>query len=117
MRPFLKWAGGKRQLVPELRRYVPGRYQTYYEPFVGAGALLLELQPKRAFINDRNRELIDCYEAIRDSLEELLAQLQVHKNEKEYYYSVRAWDREVGYSRRGKCQRAARILFLNKTCF
>ena len=117
VRPFLKWAGGKRQLVPELRRYAPKRYDAYYEPFVGAGALLLELQPQRAFINDRNYELINCYEVIRDSLEELLAALQVHKNEKEYYYSVRAWDREADYSQRDRCQRAARILFLNKTCF
>jgi len=117
VRPFLKWAGGKRQLVPELLRYVPKQYNSYYEPFVGAGALLLALQPERAFINDRNRELIDCYEVIRDTPEDLIAALQEHRNEADYYYAVRSWDREVGYERRSKCQRAARILFLNKTCY
>ena len=103
--------------MPELRRYVPASYHNYYEPFVGAGALLLALQPERAFINDSNSELVNCYEAIRDSLEEAIAALKAHKNEKDYYYSVRAWDREPGYRALSKCQRAARILFLNKTCY
>ncbi len=115
--PFLKWAGGKRQILPELCRYLPDCYRAYYEPFVGAGALLLALQPERAFINDSNSELINCYEAIRDSLEETIAALRIHKNDKDYYYQVRAWDREPDYSNLSSWQRAARILFLNKTCY
>lgn len=117
IKPFLKWAGGKRQLLPELRRYIPPSYGNYYEPFVGAGALLLALQPRRAFINDRNSELVNCYEVIRDSLEDAIAALKTHRNEKDYYYAVRAWDRKPDYAALSKCQRAARILFLNKTCY
>ncbi|MBE9070336.1 DNA adenine methylase, partial [Leptolyngbya cf. ectocarpi LEGE 11479] len=67
LRPFLKWAGGKRQLLPELLRYAPESYGCYYEPFIGGGALLLTLQPGQAIVSDRNPELINCYQVVKDS--------------------------------------------------
>src|SRR5947208_1419374 len=70
VRPFLKWAGGKRQLLPELKKYVPSKpFKTYYEPFIGGGALFFELQHRRAVINDSNSELINCYQVVKDAVE------------------------------------------------
>ena len=65
-KPFVKWAGGKRQIIDKLKLYVPEEYDTYYEPFVGGGALLFELSPKKAVINDSNKELMNVYECIKD---------------------------------------------------
>lgn len=121
VKPFLKWAGGKRQLLPEIRRYLPQKIQgRYYEPFVGAGALFFALQPEKATINDRNFELINCYEVIRDALEDLLEELTYHQSRysKDYYYEVRAWDRQKDYHKnRSPIARAGRMIFLNKTCY
>ena len=116
-RPFLKWAGGKRQLVPELLRYAPKHYRRYYEPFIGGGALLLTLQPSQATINDSNDELINCYRVVKESVEELIAALRQHRNEESYFYEVRSWDRQLGFAAKTNVQRAARIIFLNKTCY
>ena len=119
VQPFLKWAGGKRQLISEIQKYIPQKYTQYYEPFVGAGAVLFALQPTKAMINDTNPELINCYEVIRDHPDELLTLCQVHKyhNSKEYYYKLRKQDREPGFKTLSTVARAARILYLNKTCF
>ncbi|MEM9265749.1 MAG: DNA adenine methylase [Cyanobacteria bacterium P01_F01_bin.13] len=117
LRPFLKWAGGKRQLVPELLRYAPAAYGRYYEPFIGGGALLLTLQPEQATISDRNAELINCYQVVRDSVDDLIQNLQQHRNEKDYFYEVRRWDRQTEFAAKTAAQRAARIIFLNKTCY
>ena len=65
-KPFLKWAGGKRQILDELKKYIPNEYNIYYEPFVGAGALLFELSPKKAVINDSNKELMNVYNVLCD---------------------------------------------------
>lgn len=119
-RPFLKWAGGKRQLVPEITKHVPRKYNTYYEPFLGGGALLFELQPKNAVISDSNLELINCYEVIRDQLNELIEDLRDHKykNEESYYYNIRGWDRNFDeYKSMLPVKRASRIIYLNKTCY
>lgn len=118
VRPFLKWAGGKRQLLPEIKNYVPKKYNTYYEPFLGGGAILFNLQPKNATINDSNTELINCYEVIRDSLEELIEDLKKHENNESYYYEMRELDRTTTYKDNyDKIKRASRILYLNKTCY
>lgn len=118
-RPFLKWAGGKRQLLPELQKHVPKQFGTYYEPFLGGGALFLALQRPRAVVNDSNRELINCFEVVRDSVEDLLLTLEEHQahNAEEYYYAVRDWDRVADFMLRSPIQRAARIIYLNKTCY
>jgi DNA adenine methylase len=118
VKPFLKWAGGKRQLVPTITaNYLPKVYNTYYEPFLGAGALFLELQPHQAIVNDSNSELINCYEVIRDSVEELIEYLSQHKNQADYYYEIRAWDRTQEFKERTPIERASRIMFLNRTCY
>lgn len=66
-KPFVKWAGGKRQIIDKLKKYAPEDFKTYYEPFVGGGALLFELSPKKALINDYNKELINVYKCIKDA--------------------------------------------------
>jgi len=117
--PFLKWAGGKRQLVPVIKKYIPRKYTQYHEPFVGAGAILFSLQPARSIINDTNPELINCYEVIRDYPNELLSLCVHHEknNSKEYYYKLRSQDRYDKFQELSPIERAARIIYLNKTCF
>ena len=117
--PFLKWAGGKRQLLPAIKEYLPRRFTQYYEPFIGAGAVLFSLQPKKSIINDTNSELINCYRVIKDNPEELLELCQQHqeRNSKEYFYSLREQDRRDDFNDRSPIERAARIIYLNKTCF
>ena len=117
--PFLKWAGGKRQLLPVIKEFQPTKYTQYYEPFVGAGAVLFFMQPKKSTINDTNSELINCYQVIKDQPQELLAQIQHHKeqNSQEYYYKLREQDRKDDFKNLSLVQRAARIIYLNKTCF
>lgn len=121
VKPFLKWAGGKRQLLPEILKYLPENIgkTTYYEPFLGGGALLFELQPKQAIVNDSNSELINCYRVIKDDVEELIEILKIHKakNSKEYYDYLRGIDRSKQYSKFSDIEKAARIIYLNKTCY
>ena len=117
--PFLKWAGGKRQLMPEIREMLPDGVTThpYYEPFIGGGALFFELLPKRAVINDYNEELINVYTVIRDNPSELIEDLKRHKNTAEYFYKIRAIDRQPLFRNLTKIERASRIIYLNKTCY
>src|SRR4051812_42222707 len=119
VQPILKWAGGKRQLLPIIRAHLPKNLAslTYYEPFIGGAAVLFDLQPKKAIINDVNREIINIYEVIRDNTDELLAALKKHKNEEDYYYALRESDRSPAYAKLSKVEKAARIIFLNKTCY
>ena len=119
VRPFLKWAGGKRQLLPELLKHIPKQYGAYYEPFLGGGALFLALQPRRAVVNDSNAELINCYQVVQQNVEDLIQRLHAHQacNSEESYYEIRDWDRGVGYAARPAIERAARIIYLNKTCY
>jgi DNA adenine methylase len=122
VRPFLKWAGGKRQLLPEIVKYVPKltSKHTYYEPFIGGGALLFELQPPKVVINDRNGELINCYVVIKDSLDELMTELSKDKysNNEKSYYDMRDLDRSnKKYAKLSAVEKAARIIYLNKTCY
>lgn len=115
--PFLKWAGGKRQLLPEIKKYLPKKYNTYYEPFVGAGALFFDQQPKKAIINDVNTELINCYEVIKKLSIDLIVELQKHKNTEKYFYNIRELDRTKEFKKLSCVERAARIIYLNKTCY
>ena len=120
LQPFLKWAGGKRQLLPHIRKYAPNfsKDKAYYEPFVGAGAVLFDLQPKKAFINDVNSELINCYQVIRDNVEALIEDIKKYRTDSsEYFYQIRELDRSSAYKDLSPVQRASRIIFLNKTCF
>ena len=117
VQPFLKWAGGKRQLLKDIRRWIPKNIGTYYEPFLGGGALLFDLQPSKAIVNDSNSQLIEVYEVIRDDVNELIEELRQHKNNSEHYYEVRELDRKSNFSELSKVRKAARIIYLNKTCY
>ena len=117
--PILKWVGGKRQLLTEIIPMINKKCSTYIEPFVGGGAVFFELQPKKAIINDYNAELINVYEVVRDFPEEPINLLEDHnrENSEEYFYKLRALDRNVEYAEMSNIQRAARIIYLNKTCY
>jgi DNA adenine methylase len=116
MKPFIKWAGGKRTLAPQIVELLPKLFKTYYEPFVGGGAVFWHIDPARydyAVLNDFNTELINAYKVVRDFPEELLEQVQHLKVTKDVYLRLRKRLPE-SFS---PVRRAARTLFLNKTCF
>ena len=117
--PFLKWVGGKRQIIPEILSHLPKNISSlnYCEPFIGGGALLFHLEPKRAIINDYNEELINVYKVIKNNLEELLIDLKKHQNTSEYFYQIRGIDRQPLFDELTNIQHASRIIYLNKTCF
>ena len=117
--PFLKWVGGKRQLIPIIKKKLPKGLanRPYYEPFIGGGALFFDLQPKFAVINDYNEELINVYKVIKDNPEELIEDLKKHKNTADYFYEIRAIDRKPLFSKLSNIERASRIIYLNKTCY
>lgn len=111
--PFLKWAGGKTQLLNELVKRVPKEFGTYFEPFIGGGALYFAIAPKNAVIADINDDLINTYTVVRDHPEKLLKALEGYKNDKDFYYSVRSQD----HNSLNAIDRAARLIYLNRTCF
>jgi DNA adenine methylase len=113
--PFLKWAGGKSRLLRKYEPHLPppDSIRRYYEPFIGSAALFFHLQPCQAQLSDCNHKLIETYEVVRDDVEALIDALQVHKNEKKYYYRIRAQDP----AELSKVKRAARLIYMNKTCY
>lgn len=113
IKPPIKWAGGKTQLLSQLRPLYPKRFNLYLEPFVGGGAVFFNLQPDDGVLIDSNFELINFYQVVKNNLDEILQDLEKHKNEKDYYYKIRSLDPE----QMGSIERASRFLFLNKTCF
>jgi len=116
--PVLKWVGGKRQLMGEIEKVLPKTYTRYYEPFIGGGAVLFELQPNKAVINDVNSELINLYNVIKDDVESLIEDLRKHENTSEYFYKIREIDRNrESYEKLSNVEKASRIVYLNKTCF
>lgn len=116
-KPFLKWPGGKSVLLPELVRRMPHKYNTYYEPFLGGGALFWQLHPHRAVLSDVNEDLITTYQALRDSPYNLMLHLAQHKNDKAYYYTIRRADRCKSYKSWSDIKKASRFIFINKTSF
>ena len=121
-KPFVKWAGGKRSIIDKIIKLVPEEYKTYFEPFVGGGALLYELQPKKAVINDYNSELMNVYECIKDEnkFSNMCAELNKHeaKHSEEYYYQIRDLDKDKKkFNKLADYKRAARTIYLNKACF
>lgn len=118
LKPALKWIGGKTQLLSTMVPLLPCKYNTYCEPFVGGGALLFHVQPHTAIINDINTEIITAYNVIKYDVENLIVELKTFKNESDFYYWVRSWDRDTdAYNNISDIKKAARILYLNKTCF
>jgi len=121
-KPFVKWAGGKRQIIDKLKKYIPEEFNTYYEPFIGGGALLFELAPKKAVINDSNKELMNVYEVLCNenkfkSMCKVLNNYEVNHSE-EFFYEIRNKDRNKNtYNRLSDYTKAARTIYLNKACF
>jgi DNA adenine methylase len=118
--PFIKWVGGKRQLLPVLRKHIPVTYNHYWEPFIGGGALLFDLQPSRATLSDLNPGIVNAYTVIRDDLPRLLTHLNQHRvnHDEIYYYQVRDCDRnDYNFRLMSPVQRAARFIYLNRTCY
>ena len=116
-KPFLKWVGGKRKLLPELEKRLPQDYSTYYELFMGGAALFWDIRPQKAVLADINPELVNTYKCIQQDVEALIADLQKHYYDREYYYQIRNCDRSLEYATWTDIQRASRFIFLNKTCF
>jgi DNA adenine methylase len=116
-RPLLKWAGGKTSSLPEILPRLPEKINTYYEPFVGGGAVFFALAAakrfERAVLGDRNRELIRTYDALRLHTDQVVDALKNHVYEESHYYMVRAKDP----NKLGPIDCAARLIYLNKTCF
>ncbi len=116
---FLKWAGGKLQLIEQFKNLFPHNFRNYYEPFIGSGAVFFyvksKLKPNKVILSDTNEELINCFCVVRDKPSELVKLLLNHrkKHSKEYYYSVRSMESSTLDS----LDRAARLIYLNKTCF
>ena len=116
--PVVKWVGGKRQLLGDISKHIPNRFSTYYEPFLGGGAVLFGLQPRKAVVNDVNKELVNVYRVIRDNVNELIEDLKKHKNDADYFYEMREKDRDKKvYNKMTNIEKASRILYLNKTCY
>lgn len=112
-RPFLKWAGGKGQLISQYLPFFPSQISTYYEPFLGGGAVFFHLLPSQARLTDINPELVNVYRCIRDRVEEVIGLLSYHQQLhcRDYYYNIRS--NSTGTA----VERAARLIYLNKTCF
>lgn len=129
MKPFVKWAGGKRQILKRINEFIEDSVNgdtsfTYLEPFLGGGAVFFDKRRKNVIINDLNEDLINAYRVIKsDKCEALIARLKEHNvsyklDPDDYYYEVRAWDRTEGWpSKYDDVERAARMIFLNKTCY
>ena len=121
--PVLKWVGGKRQLLPIIHKHLPklSNTATYYEPFIGGGAVFFDLQPSKAVVNDINHELINVYQTIRGDVEKLIAELSnenKYANTSECYYKIRELDRNPDvYNKLSNIEKAARVIYLNKTCY
>lgn len=124
-KPFVKWAGGKNGLINSLISFIPKNFNSYFEPFVGGGALFFYLKnlnilnSKKIYLNDKNTELINAYKQIKINPNKLLEELEILKNNhsKEYFYKIRNLDRDFDFYSLSEVFRAARFIYLNKTCF
>lgn len=119
VKPLVKWAGGKRQLLPHIHAALPpGTPRRYYEPFIGGGAVLFSLTPASARVNDLNSELINLYEVVREGVDELISLVSTYPNDADFFYQLRAVDRDAErFAALSATERAARTLYLNKTCY
>jgi len=116
LKPFLRWAGGKQWFLPELDKFLPTSFNNYHEPFLGGGAVFINLKAKgklqgSCFLSDLNEDLINSYISVRDQLPTLISKLKKFKNEKTEYYNVR------NQKLRSTSSRAAQFIYLNRTSF
>lgn len=118
VQPLLKWVGGKRQLLPSLLEVMPKSFDFYAEPFLGGGALFFQVQPKNAVVCDINSELINFYNVVKDSPEELIQKLLSYTDSEEFFYTIRNLDRDPeSFSKLSNVDKAARTYYLNRVCF
>ena len=120
--PFVKWAGGKRQLIPQIRERMPEKYNDYYEPFIGGGAVIFDLLPANALINDINKALINTYRTICNEPDAFLKEVNRLDNDmwedgKKYYYSIREHYNDKLMRSEYDVELAALFVFINKHCF
>ena len=116
--PVFKWAGGKRGLAKTLLSFLPEKISVWCEPFFGGGALLFRLCPPKAIINDINADLMNAYAVIKDDVDTLIDELKKYHNTPDFFYAIRALDRDKAcYQELSAVQKAARLLYLNKTCY
>ncbi len=115
--PVVKWAGGKRQLLFEITKNMPEKFNRYFEPFIGGGAVFFEMQHENSYISDVNEELINLYNTIKANPEGLIKDLKKHKNDFDYFSKIRNVDRTAGYKRWSAVRKASRFIYLNRTCF
>lgn len=121
VKPFVKWAGGKTQLLETLIKFLPANFDTYFEPFLGGGALFFYLTPNKAVVSDYNKELISAYLSFKNNedYKRMIKKILHHeKNHNEdYFYKVREMDRNSNYKNIDNPEKAARLIYLNKSCF
>lgn len=120
--PFVKWAGGKRQLLPQIKERMPEQFNNYYEPFVGGGAVTFELLPEKAVVNDINKSLVNAYRQICDAPDAFLEAINKLDNDmwedgKAYYYSLRELYNDKMMKEEYDVELAALFVFINKHCF
>lgn len=119
-KPFLKWVGGKRNLLETIEKNLPNFFNVYFEPFLGGGAVFYHIsnQVDECHLGDINEELINTYTVVKNEVDALIENLKTFKNTQEYFLFVRDWDRIDGYYQRfNSVDRAARFIYLNRTCF
>lgn len=116
VQPFLKWAGGKSQLLEQYAAFFPQRYNRYLEPFLGGGAVFFYLEPDEAILSDYNKDLIQCFLVVKNNVKQLINLLKIHKEHhgKEYYEKMR---KDYNTKKLGKVERVAILIYLNKSCF
>lgn len=121
LHPIVKWAGGKTQLLDRILSLMPSSFDSYFEPFIGGGALLFKIQPHKAYINDANSELVSVYECFKndDTFSKLIEKLDEYqaKHSEGFYLQIRALDRNPDWSKATILDKAARMIYLNKACF
>lgn len=118
LKPFIKWVGGKRQLLDQIKPYLPKTFNKYYEPFIGGGAMLFDLQSSIAFISDINAELINTYQVIKSNPQDLITALTYFDHSKSFYEGLRLWDRDADFLvKYSEVERAARFIYINKCGF
>lgn len=117
--PFVKWVGGKRQLIEQIKPVLPKNIAKlkYFEPFIGGGAMFFHLQNKHSIINDFNADLVNAYNVVKNNLDDLIESLKKHQNTPEYFYKIRELDRNEDFKNLSNIERASRLIYLNKTCY
>lgn len=120
IKPFIQWVGGKREMIPQYEKFIPKKFRSYYEPFLGGGAMFFHLKPIKAILSDNNLELIKTYEGVRDNPERVINILKElkSKHSNDLYQKIRNMDREISiFHKLDNASIAARMIYLNQTCF